>query len=438
VPEELERIWNAVREELRGEAPDFQFHIWLEPLELAGIDGRTLYVRAPEHIRTWVGERYLPLVRSAAVRGFHEHATVELVSGDWSPPERPAARAAPSDGRLNPKYTFEQFVIGDGNRLAHAASLASAELPAQAYNPLFVYGPPGLGKTHLLHAIGNYVRRFGGGLSVCYATVDEFTSAFVDSLRAGRTADFKERFRRTDVVLIDDVQFLASKERTREEFFHTFNALLESGRQLVVTSDRSPEQLPELEDRLVERFRSGLVVALEQPGLDVRRAILQKRARLDAVHAPAVVLDELARTVTSSVRALEGALIRVVAYASLRDEELTPDLVQHVLKRLGPVSAGATCGISEIIDVAAQEFGVRREDLLARDRRPDVASARQVVMYLARELTDHSLPEIGRGIGGRNHTTVLHAVKRVNASIRSDPRFKEAIDSLRSRLGASA
>ncbi len=438
MPEELEPIWSAVREELRREAPDLQFHIWLEPLELAGLDGRTLYVRAPEHIRTWVAERYLPLVRAAAARGFHEHATVEIVGSDWSVPERRAAASLPPEIRLNPKYTFEQFVIGDGNRLAHAASLAAAELPAQAYNPLFLYGPPGLGKTHLLHAIGNYVGRFGGGLSVRYATIDEFTSAFVDSLRQGRTADFKERFRKPDVVLIDDVQFLASKERTREEFFHTFNALLESGRQLVVTSDRSPEKLPDLEDRLVERFRSGLVVELEAPGVDVRRAILEKRARLDGVEAPPAVLDELAAAISSSVRALEGALIRVVAYASLRDEELTPGLVRRVLERLGAAGAGARCGIPEIVDAAAQEFGVRREDLLARDRRPDVAAARQVAMYLARELTDHSLPEIGRGIGGRNHTTVLHAVNRVTAALRADPGFRSSVDRLRSRLGAHA
>jgi chromosomal replication initiator protein len=438
VPEELEPIWSAVREELRREAPDLQFHIWLEPLELVGLKGRTLYVRAPEHIRTWVAERYLPLVRTAAARGFHEHATVEIVGSDWSGPERRAAAPPPPEIHLNPKYTFEQFVIGHGNRLAHAASLAAAELPAQAYNPLFLYGPPGLGKTHLLHAIGNYVRRFGGGLSVRYATVDEFTSAFVDSLRQGRTADFKERFRKADVVLIDDVQFLASKERTREEFFHTFNALLESGRQLVVTSDRSPEQLPELEDRLVERFRSGLVVELEAPGVEVRRAILEKRARLDGVEAPPAVLDELALAIDSSVRALEGALIRVVAYASLRDEALTPELVRRVLQRLGVVTVAARCGIPEIVDAAAQEFGVRREDLLARDRRPDVATARQVAMYLARELTDHSLPEIGRGIGGRNHTTVLHAVNRVTASLRVDPGFRSSVDRLRSRLGAHA
>jgi chromosomal replication initiator protein len=234
------------------------------------------------------------------------------------------------------------------------------------------------------------------------------------------------------------VQFLAHKERTREEFFHTFNSLYESGRQLVVTSDRSPEELPELEDRLVERFRSGLVVELEAPAFEVRRAILEKRARLDGVEASGPVLDEIALGVTSSVRALEGALVRVIAYASLKREELTPGLARHVLGRLGAAPANSSCGIPEIVDAAAGEFGVSREDLLARNRRPEVATARHVAMYLARELTRHSLPEIGRGIGGRNHTTVLHAVNRVTAAVRRDERLRDAVDNLRSRLGPPA
>jgi chromosomal replication initiator protein len=234
--------------------------------------------------------------------------------------------------------------------------------------------------------------------------------------------------------LIDDVQFLASKERTREEFFHTFNSLLNSGRQLVMTSDRAPEEHAELELRLTERFRSGLVVELERPSLEVRRAILEKRARIDGVSVPPDVLSEIAGQVTSSVRALEGALIRVVAYASLRDEPLTPALVRHVLRRLGAARDAPPCSISEIVDASAREFGVGRESLLARDRRPDVATARQVAMFLARELTDHSLPEIGRGIGGRNHATVLHAVNRVGAALTSDAAVRNAVDNLRKRL----
>ena len=249
------------------------------------------------------------------------------------------------------------------------------------------------------------------------------------------TADFKHRFRSSDVVLIDDVQFLTGRARTREEFFHTFNALLDAGRQLVMTSDCAPEDIPGLEDRLTERFRSGLVVELDTPEVEVRRAILAKRVRLDDLDVAPEVIGEIADRVTTSVRALEGALIRVVAYASLKGEPATPALVRHVLRRLGEDTASDACGIGEILDAAAQEFGVEREALLARDRRPAVASARQVAMYLARELTEHSLPEIGRGIGGRNHTTVLHAVNRVSAAIRSDDSMRGAVDNLRRRLG---
>jgi chromosomal replication initiator protein len=439
VPAQPESIWNDVRGELRRQTPDFKFHIWLEPLELAAIEGAILYVRAPEHIRSWVTERYRGLLRQAAATGFRPDASVEIVDAEWRPPEPSVdgggpESPAPALTALNPKYSFEQFVIGGGNRFAHAAALAVAELPAQAYNPLFLHGAPGLGKTHLLHAIGNYVTRYGSGLRVRYATVEEFTTAFVDAVRADRTAAFKDAFRRVDVVLIDDVQFLARKERTREEFFHTFNSLLGSGRQLVLTSDRAPEELSELEKRLEERFRSGLVVELEAPGFDVRRAILAKRARLDGVRVDDEVIDEIARCISSSVRALEGALIRVVAYASLREEQPTAALVRLVLSRLGS-QPPPICGLPEIVEATAVEFQVEREELLARTRRPPVAQARQVAMFLARELTDHSLPEIGRGIGGRNHTTVLHAVNSVSSSISTDQTVRNAVDNLRRRLG---
>jgi len=442
VPAQPAEIWDDIRAELRRETPDFKFHIWIEPLQLAAVHGRTVYVRAPEHIRTSVAERYLPLLRRAAAARFDERATVEVVGSGWESPgaetagaDHASAERAHNRDRLNPKYTFDQFVIGTGNRFAHAAALAAAELPGHSYNPLFLHGSPGIGKTHLLHAVGNYIERFGAGLRVRYATIEEFTSEFVEAVRGKSTSDFKQRFRSADVVLIDDVQFLSGRARTREEFFHTFNALLDAGRQLVMTSDRAPEDIPGLEDRLIERFRSGLVVELDTPELEARCAILAKRARLDAVDVEPEVLAEIAGQVTTSVRALEGALIRVVAYASLKDEAATPGLVRHVLRRLGEDTARNACGIGEILDAAAREFGVEREALVARDRRPGVATARQVAMYLARELTEHSLPEIGRGIGGRNHTTVLHAVNRVSAAIQSDDPVRSAVDNLRRQLG---
>jgi chromosomal replication initiator protein len=440
LPEPLDEIWDDIRDELRAETADFKFHIWIEPLELAAARGQTLYVRAPEHIRTSVAERYLPLLRRAAQRRYDERATVEVVGAEWRPPSDGASASPPpaqpaAASYLNPKYSFEQFVIGEENHFAHAAALAVAELPGHSYNPLFLHGSPGLGKTHLLHAVGNYVERFGSGLTVRYATIEEFTSEFVDAVRGRHTSRFKKSFRGADVLLVDDVQFLAGREKTREEFFHTFNSLLDSGRQLVMTSDRSPEDIPGIEERLIERFRAGLVVELEPPAATARQAILAKRARLDGVDIDEATLAEIGDRVTTSVRALEGALIRVVAYASLKGEPATPGLARHVLKRLGADTGTDTCGIPEIIDAAAGEFGVERQALLARDRRPSVATARQVAMYLARELTGHSLPEIGRGMGGRSHTTVLHAVNRVSAAMDSDPDVQSAVDNLRRQLG---
>jgi chromosomal replication initiator protein len=434
-------LWDDIRDELRRKTPDFKFHIWLEPLELAAVRGRTLYVRAPDHIRTSVAERYLPVLRHAAAARFDAGAVVEIVDEAWTPEEKTSVGPGPeqsSNRGLNPRFTFEQFVIGAGNRFAHAAALAVAELPAQAYNPLFLYGRPGLGKTHLLHAIANYLDRYGSGLSFRYATIEDFTSEFVEAVRGRRTARFKERFRSTDVVLIDDVQFLAGREKTREEFFHTFNALLESGRQLVMTSDRSPEEIPQLEARLAERFRAGLVVELDPPTLAVRRAILAIRARMDEVNVSEEVLDEIAAQVTTSVRALEGALIRVVAYSSLKNQIPTPELVRHVLSRLAgrAIDVQQPTPIDDVVLATAQEFGVEPHALIARDRRADVTRARHVAMYVARELTGKSLPEIGRGMGGRNHATVLHAVKRVQAALPSDKEMQTAVDNLNRRFGS--
>jgi chromosomal replication initiator protein len=439
VPAPLNQLWESIRTELRRETPDFKFHIWIEPLELAAVRERTLYVRAPDHIRTSVVERYLPILRRAAATCFDDRAVVEIVDGAWQSPASKAAGAErPLDTGLNPKYTFEQFVIGTSNRFAHGAALAVAELPAQAYNPLFLHGPPGTGKTHLLHAIGDYIRRYGDGLRVHYATIEEFTSEFVEALRARSTTDFKERFRGADVVLIDDVQFLAGRAKTREEFFHTFNVLLDSGRQLVMTSDRGPDELADLEARLTERFRAGLVVELEAPAIDVRRAILASRARLDGVEVRPDVVDTIAQYATTSVRALEGALIRVVAYASLKGEPPTPDLARHVLGRLGDGKASEATGVAEILNATARAFEVTPQALLARDRRPEVAKARHVAMYMARVLTTHSLPEIGRMLGGRSHTTVLHAVNRISAEINTDNAVHSAVHKLHAELGPSA
>src|SRR4051812_33812684 len=440
LPEDLQTTWDRVREDVRGEVTDFIFHVWIEPLKPAGRVRDKLFITAPGHVRGWVRERYGDLIRTAAMNAHGTRLDIELVGEDWEPPAaaaepEPRSSVAATVG-LNPKYTFEQFVICDGNRFAHAAALAVAELPGQAYNPLFLYGQPGLGKTHLLHAIGNYVKSFGSGLSVRYATVEEFTSAFVGAVRGGGdAAAFRGRFRDADVLLIDDVQFLADKVRTEEEFFHTFNSLYESGRQLVLTSDRPPRDIAALEVRLRERFESGLVAELEPPDFQARLSILQKRVRLDSLgEVSDATLAAIADHVDKSVRALEGALIRVVAYASLRRTEATPDLARRVLDRLYPRTAGGECTVEQIQAATADAFGVSTESLLAHDRRPRVALARQVAMYLARELTEDTLPGIGRRFGGRNHSTVLHAHKRVTDQLKTDAETFATVEKLRTDL----
>ena len=428
-----------MRDELRNEVADFTFHIWLDPLELAAVQGDTLVVRAPDHIRTWVRDRYTAPLLEAARRAFDPRASVEVVSADWTedtPGNQDASRPSGVESHpLIPKYTFEQFVIGTGNRFAHAAALAVAEQPGHAYNPLFIHGQPGLGKTHLLHAIGNYVTRHDPRIRIRYSTVEAFTNAFVRALQTREMATFKDSFRAVDVLLLDDVQFLAEKARTEEELFHTFNALRDSGKQLVMTSDRPPDELESLERRLSERFGSGLVVSIDAPDICVRRAILEKRARLDDVAADPALIEEIATRVTSSVRALEAALIQVVAYASLRNEPPSADLARRLLHRLSPQRREA-CTVPTIVQAAAQAFDVEPELLMARDRRPAVSRARKVAMYLARELTAQSLPEIGRGFGGRDHSTVLSAVRSVDDQLRHDPELAITVESLRQRLAA--
>ena len=434
--EQVEAIWERVRVEVRRDVPDFTFHIWLSPLELAAVRGHTLFVRAPDHVRTLVRDRYCSLLRDAARRAFAPSAVVEIVGSDWQPEPTTAAGVDQDTGCLNPKYSFDQFVIGEENRFAHGAALAVAETPGQTYNPLFIHGEPGLGKTHLLHAIGNFVLCHGGGLTVRYATGEEFTSEFVRAIRpGGDMRAFKEGFRGVDVLLLDDVQFLAEKVATEEELFHTFNVLRESGRQLVMTSDRTPGELAGLEQRLGERFASGLVVGIGAPDIGVRRAILESRSRIDDLDVPPEVLDEIAQRVTQSVRALEAALIQVVAYASLRGESLSPEMAVRLLGRLNPARAKEKAAtVEEIVKATAAQLDVAAHHVLARDRRPRVVLARKVSMKLARDLTGLSLPQIGRAFADRDHSTVLSALRSVERDLAADPQLAATVDNLRRHL----
>jgi chromosomal replication initiator protein len=442
-----EHIWNAIQHELRQAVPADMYDIWLAPLRVLDLDGDLLLLEAPRELRAWVAERFARVLQASAAAVLGEQITVDVrASSNSTRPKRTAAQARarasepePNSHGLNPKFTFDQFVIGDSNRFAHAAALAVAELPGQAYNPLFVYGPPGVGKTHLLHSIGNYVLAYGGGLSVRYTTVETFTNQFLAALQRGDMDRFKGRYRHSDVLLIDDVQFLASKAKTEEEFFHTFNALHDTGSQLVLTSDRLPRDLNALEDRLRERFEAGLVTAIAPPDVSTRLTVLRKRAQHDGIELhDDGVLRLLADRAPHNVRALEGALIRVVAFASLTGRPVSSELAAEVLADLYPATAtkpGTSAPTVESIqDLTAEAFGVTREDLVSSSRAARVAWPRQVAMYLAREHTSETLPSIGERFGGRNHTTVLHAHKRTAQRVASDPEASDIVRRLTERL----
>jgi chromosomal replication initiator protein len=355
------------------------------------------------------------------------------------PPAIAAPPAGGDEAELHPKFTFDQFVIGDSNRFAHAAALAVAELPGQAYNPLFLYGPPGLGKTHLLHAIGNYMRAHGGGLRVRSTTAERFTNAFVAAVQAKGTKAFKARFRDTDVLLIDDVQFLQRKVKTEEEFFHTFNALYETGSQLVLTCDRLPADMAALEERLLERFQAGLVAELKPPDFATRLTILRKRVHHDGIElGDEGALHAIAHRITANARTLEGALIRVVAYHSLTRRAIDAQLADEVLAGLYPrpkaTAARKAPTIDDVQSLICAAFEVSREELLSATRTGRVAWPRQVAMYLARQHTGASLPAIGERFGGRNHTTVMYACRKASERLAADPAAQALVHDLERRL----
>jgi chromosomal replication initiator protein len=443
VTRELDHVWQQIQGALLDRVGERTYGLWLAPLRCVSLEGDTLVLEGPPEVSAWASTRLADALQSAASAVLGAPVEVSIAGCGADATARPTRNARGARGgapaTLNPKYTFEQFVIGPSNRLAHAAALSVAEMPSQAYNPLFIYGPPGLGKTHLLHAVGNYVGAFGGGLTVRYATAEEFTNAFLAALARRDLDDFKDRFRGVDVLLIDDVQFFERKARSEEELFHTFNALYDAGSQLVITCDRLPGDLGDLEDRLRERFAAGLVTDIERPDPATRLAILRKRAAHDGVMAEDEALALLAARVTTNVRALEGALIRLVAYGSLTGRALDAGLATDVLDRLGvALTTPRATNVEAIQAAACEHFGLTLQELLSRSRAERVVWPRQAAMYLCKELTTQSLPAIGRAFGGRDHTTVLHACKRVAAHIATSPPAFADIEALTAALTGSA
>jgi chromosomal replication initiator protein len=442
--DDLTSIWERVREELRGALPPSTFDLWIDPLRATSIQRSTLYVEAPASTRAWVERRYVGLLEGALRRQAQalDHVVVVEAEGGREPAPSQATQwtTVVESLPLDPRHTFERFVIGDGNRLAHAAALAVAELPGEAYNPLFLHGPPGLGKTHLLGAIGNYLHRHRADLNVHYTTAERFTTEFVSALKKEGPDRFKQRYRGLDALLIDDVQALEGKEHTQEEFVHTFNALHATGKQIVLSSDRPPQSLARLAERLRDRFEWGLCAPLDAPDLRTRTMLLWRLASDAPIDLPEpLVLREIAARTTGNVRRLEGAMTRVLALSSVLGKPLSKGLVSGALNP--PSGADDSSGqpesnapsVESIQETVCGMLNVSRADLLSANRTARVSRARQLAIYLARDLTPMSLAQIAREFQ-RDHSTILHALRSVTAKLEPGTEMSQLLERSRELL----
>jgi chromosomal replication initiator protein len=452
-------LWSRILQLVRAELPEQAFRTWLTGIRPAGLSEDSLLVEAPDEFHGhWLEDRYGPLLEDAAAQVLGRRLriffsvgpdaptpfipSVEVSRSAPQPRPAPASSPAPapptsSGPRLNPRYTFKRFVVGGDNQLAAAACVAVSEKPARMYNPLFLYGGVGLGKTHLMHAIGNAMLETDPGKRVAYAPTEHFVNELVTAIQEGTTREFRRHYRRMDLLLVDDVHFLQGKERTQEEFFHTFNALFDAHKQIVLTSDRPPKEIPGLEERLVSRFEWGLVADIKPPDYETRVAILRKKASDDSLTLDPEVIDYIARSCTSSVRELEGAVIKLLAYSSLKNVEISVPMARNALQGvLGPQageeeSRPTPAGIQ---DVVARQWNVTTAALCSPRRTKDLTVPRQVAMYLMREVLDLPLVEIGRLFGGRDHSTVIHSVRKVEDSMRADPSFRAVLMELMERF----
>ncbi len=448
-------VWSLILEESQKVINPQTYRTWLEPTEAVGLDHERLLVSVKNQFAAdYIEGQYGAMLADIAEGLFETQLAIDfqtddseseprsiqartIPAGDVTAPRRPDAATTPTNlgMPLNPRYTFESFVVGNSNEWAHAASQAVAETPAQAYTPLFIYGGVGLGKTHLMQGIGNSILSTEKLERVCYLSAEQFMNQMVEALQHGRTLDFRNKYRRMDLLLIDDVQFLQGKDATQEEFFHTFNALYDAHKQIVLTSDRPPKEIPTLEERLVSRFEWGLVVDIQPPDLETRIAILQHKAARNGLDVPHDVVLFIAKNVKSNVRELEGSLIRLVAHSSLSGSDITIEIAEDVLKNiLNHETVRVT--VDKIMTVVGQDYGVTIEGMKSRKRTRTLTVPRQVAMYLCRKLTELPLVEIGQAFGGRDHTTVIHACDKIENEINSDRSTRSRIEQLRTRIAS--
>lgn len=440
----INEIWDYTLSVLQQKLNNPAGETWIKSMHpKAFIDG-SLVIEVPDKFsRDWLADRYGPIIKSILYDFLEEDWNVDFVLPQEVPVKiynknrKIQFRAEDPFKQLNERYTFDTFVVGDSNRFAHAAALAVADSPAKSYNPLFIYGGVGLGKTHLMHAIGHHILTQHNTYKVLYITSEKFTNELINSIRDDKTVEFRNKYRNVDILLIDDIQFLAGKERTQEEFFHTFNTLYESNKQLVISSDRPPKDIPTLEDRLRSRFEWGLITDIQSPDFETRIAILRKKAQRESLDVPDEFINYIADKIQSNIRELEGALIRVIAYASFNKCELNITLVEKILKDIFPESAPRPITATLIQQEVANYFNLKPDELKSKKRTRSVSFPRQIAMFLTRELTDLSLPKIGEIYGGRDHTTVIHACDKILTEIQTNTTLKIHIKELTNRINNS-
>ena len=446
--DQIRDLWDKATVIIKSELNEIGFNTWIKCIEPSYISPDTFYLIIPNDFTKGILEaRYKDLITEAikivaskkydvkfilSTSEITKNAENPLSSG---PRERELSKTDDSKPTvLNSKYVFETFVIGNSNRFAHAASLAVSESPAKAYNPLFIYGGVGLGKTHLMHAIGHYILSNNSSAKIMYVTSEKFTNELINAIKDDKNVEFRNKYRNMDVLLVDDIQFIAGKERTQEEFFHTFNTLYEANKQIIISSDRPPKEIPTLEDRLRSRFEWGLIADIQAPDFETRIAILKKKADMENLNVPNEVMAYIANKIQSNIRELEGALIRIVAFASLANVEINVDLASEALKDIISNKNSKQITVNLIQDIVANYYNLRIEDFKSKRRTRNVVYPRQIAMFLTRKLTDLSLPKIGEEFGGRDHSTVIHAYEKINTELEKNDSLKETMEELSKKI----